>query len=204
MKRIGISLIITMGLFSGIVNAQSVNYGIKGGLNLSNLYIKAENIDDENPRIGMHLGLFSQIMFADAIGIQPEILFSHKGSEASYTGLIDQTVKFNLNYIDIPVLLVVRPIEVLEIHAGPYLGILVNSKVKYSGLIEGEDEIDRDHLKTFDYGFAGGVAFNFGNLQTGIRYNMGSQEIADSDLARLLLGDSKNSYLQLYLAIKFL
>jgi hypothetical protein len=42
---------------------------------------------------------------------------------------------------------------------------------------------------------------NFGNFQIGARYNYGLTKLADSDAAELLLGDSKNSVAQLYLAL---
>jgi hypothetical protein len=195
--------VISFLMFSGLVKPQGVNFGIKGGFTLSNLYIDSEELNDENARIGVHAGLFSQIMFADIFGIQPEFLFSQKGSEGKYTGIIDQTVNFKINYIDIPLLFVLRPVDVIELHAGPLFGILLNSNVEYSGIIDGVSEIDREHLKTLDYGLAAGFALNFGNLQAGVRYNMGLQKIADSETMRILVGDSKNSYGQIFLAIKF-
>jgi hypothetical protein len=204
MRQLMISffMAICLFIFSGIARSQTLDYGIKGGFTLSNLYIDTEDLDDENARIGIHAGLFSQTMLTGNFGFQAEFLFTHKGSEGNYNGLVNQTVNFNLSYIDIPILFVFQPIEIIEIHAGPYFGVLLSSNVKYSGFIDGESEIDRDHLSSVDYGLTGGAGVNFGNLQTGIRYYLGLQRLADSDKARLLLGDSKNSYGQLYVAIK--
>jgi hypothetical protein len=205
MRRATIAFWITISSFmiTGLAMGQEVNFGIKGGFTLSNLYIDTEELDDENARVGLHAGVFSQVMFAGTVGIQPEFLFSQKGAEGSYTGIIDQTVNFKINYIDIPILLVVRPVEVIEIHAGPTFGILLNSDVEFSGLIDGVSEIDRDHLKTLDLALSGGLAVNFGSLQAGVRYNLGLQKIADSNTTQLLIGDSKNSYGQIFLAVKF-
>jgi hypothetical protein len=184
------------------IKAQEVTSGIKGGLTLSNLYIDRDELDDENARMGFHAGFFSQIMFAETFGLQPEFLFTTKGTEAKYEGMFDQTVNFNMNYIDIPLFAVLRPVEVFEIYAGPYIGFMLNSNIKYSGAMDGEDELDRDHFKTLDYGVAGGVALNFGGVQAGARYYLGLQELADSDASSMLLGDSKHSYGQLYIAFK--
>ncbi len=183
------------------IKAQEMTSGIKGGLTLSNLYIDRDEIDDENARMGFHAGFFSQIMFAETFGIQPEFLFTTKGSEAHY-GAFDQTVNFNINYIDIPLFAVLRPVEVLEIYAGPYIGFMLNSNIKYSGTVEGTDELDRDHFNTLDYGLAGGIALNFGGVQAGARYYIGLQKLADSNAANMMLGDSKHSYGQLYIALK--
>ncbi|MFN2394094.1 MAG: porin family protein [Bacteroidales bacterium] len=193
-------------LISSKVYSQEVSGGIKGGLTMSNLYIDADDLDDENARFGFHAGFFSQIMFFETLGIQPEILFTTKGTEAIYeaiySGLFDQTVKFNLSYIEIPALLMFRPVEILEFYAGPYAGIMLGSNIEFSGLIDGEDEIDRDNFNTFDYGIAAGLAMNFGNVKAGLRYNIGMWKLAKTDLTNSLLGDSKNAYGQLYIAFR--
>ncbi len=184
----------------GLVNSQTISGGIKGGLTMSNLYIDEDDIDDENARFGINVGFFSQIMYFDTFGIQPELLYTSKGTEGVYGGFIDQKVKFNLNYIDLPLLAIFRPVELIDFYVGPYLGFLLSSNVEFTGTIEGESEIDRDNFNTFDYGITAGIGFNLGNLRAGLRYNIGLQKLADSDLANLLLGDSKNGYGQLYIA----
>lgn len=191
-----------IALPSLFVHAQHVSGGFKGGLTMSNLYIDKNEVDDENARFGFHAGLFSQIMLSEHFGIQPEILFTTKGTEATYDGLINQTVDFRMNYLDLPVMAVVRPIELLEIYAGPYVGLLINTNVKYSGTFEGEETLDRDNFNTLDYGFTGGMALNFGSVTTGIRYSLGLQKLANSNRSEILLGDSKNAYGQLYIAFR--
>ena len=206
MKRKITFTIILTAILAGTtlsVGAQQISGGIKGGLTMSNFYVGQDDIDDENARFGLNAGLFGQIMFFETFGIQHEILYSAKGTEVVYGGLIDQTVNFKLNYLDFPVLMVIRPVEILEIHAGAYLGLLLSAKTEYSGTIEGNDEISRDNFNTLDYGIGAGVALNFGNMQTGIRYNLGLQKLAKSDVANLLLGDSKNAFGQLYIAFRF-
>jgi hypothetical protein len=206
MKRMfAITMILTAILTTMTLTAESqeISSGIKGGLTMSNLYIDGNDIDDENARFGFHAGLFSQIMYLESFGIQPELLYTSKGTDATYEGLIDKSVDFDLNYLEIPVLLVLRPLEILEIHAGPYIGLLLQSNVEYSGIIEGQDEIDRDNFNSLDYGIGAGAALNLGNVQAGVRYNFGLQKLADSEIAELLLGDSKNSYGQLYIAFRF-
>ena len=182
-------------------NAQ-MRAGIKGGLNVSNLYL--DDIDDENARYGFNIGVYGQVFSTETFAIQPELMYSTRGARAEYGGLIDQTVKFNLNYLDLPVLAVFKLGDAAEIHVGPYASYLLNSNVSYSGdLGNGTDDIDRDHLKPFDFGVAGGFGLNFGPMQVGARYNLGLTEVADSDVARTLIGDAKNSCAQLYMAFNF-
>jgi hypothetical protein len=175
--------------------------GVKGGLNVSNLYV--DEVSDENARFGVNLGFYGQILSSDVFAIQPELLFSTKGSEIEYGGsFFDQTIKYNLSYLDLPVLAVFKLGESAEIHVGPYVGYLLGAKISHEGdLGNGADEIDRDHLKAFDYGLSAGFGLNFGNFQVGTRYNYGLAKLADSDIAQLVLGDAKNSLAQVYLSL---
>jgi hypothetical protein len=89
-----------------------------------------------------------------------------------------------------------------EIHAGVYGSYLLGANISYSGNIgNGTDRIDRDQLKSYDYGLSGGLGLNFGPVQIGARYNYGMVRIADSNNARQVLGNSKNQVAQLYLAL---
>ena len=181
------------------VQAQDARMGIKGGLNVTNLYL--EDVNDENARFGFNLGLYGQILSSDVFAIQPELLFSTKGAKWEYTGALDQTIDFNTNYLDLPVLAVIKLGKSAEIHAGPYAGYLLSAKIKYDGdFANGTDNIDRDDLNTIDYGLVGGFGLNFGAMQVGARYNYGLAKIANSDGAKSLLGDSKNSNAQLYVS----
>ncbi len=194
---------IVVGFASGISNEvfAQMRAGVKGGLNVSNLYV--DDVDDENARFGFNVGFYGQVISSDVFAIQPELLFSTKGSKIEYGGnFFDQTVKYNLSYLDLPVLAVFKLGEDAEIHVGPYVSYLLGANISHDGdLGNGTDEIDRDHLKSFDYGLSGGFGLNFGSVQVGARYNYGLAKLADSDAAKLLIGDSKNSVAQLYIAL---
>ena len=193
-------LICLLGTLSTNTVLAQARAGVKGGLNVSNLYI--DDIDDENARYGFNVGLYGQLLSSDVFALQPELLFSTKGSKAVYDGIVDQTVKYNLNYLDLPVLAVFKLGESAEIHVGPYASYLLNANISYSGdIANGDDGIDKDHLKSYDYGLVGGFGLNFGQLQVGARYNYGLVKIADSNTAETFIGDSKNSVAQLYLSL---
>lgn len=199
-KFLSVLVLFTVSILANNSTFAQMRAGVKGGLNVSNLYI--DDIDDENARYGFNAGIYGQVFSTDAFAIQPELLFSTKGSRAEYDGLIDQTIKYNLNYLDLPVLAVFKLGESAEIHIGPYASYLLGANVSYSGdAANGTDDIDKDNLKSFDYGLAGGFGLNFGMMQVGARYNYGFVKIADSDAAELVLGDSKNSVAQIYLSL---
>lgn len=199
--KLFIGTILLVFLCTSVASAQqSPRMGIKGGINLSNLYV--DNVDDENARVGFNAGFYGQILSNDFIAIQPELLFTTKGSENEFDGIIDQTIKFNLNYLEVPVLAVIKLGQAAEIHAGAYGGYLLGANVSYSGdLGSGGEDLDRDHFKTIDYGLVGGFGLNFGGVQVGTRYNYGLVRLADSDNAESILGDSKNSVATVYIAL---
>ncbi len=183
--------------------AQYARAGIKGGLNLSNLYVN--EADDDQARVGWHAGFYGQLFASEAFAIQPEVNFSTKGTGVTR---IDATSaryesKFNLSYIDIPVLAVFKLGEVAEIHAGAYWAYLLRAEIRNNDRNPDNEFTtqDRDNFADWDYGLVGGIGFNLGeSAQLGVRYNYGLNEIADSRGARRVFGDAKNQVAQLYLA----
>jgi|SRR5690554_264882 len=203
MRKI-IIMTFALGLIAFTAKAQYL--GLKGGMNLSNLNI--DEVDDENMRVGYHFGAYVNVPISDAFAVQPEVLYSTKGSKADYDidlgllGSVNGNAQIHLDYIDIPLLGVFRVGDNFELHLGPYIGFLANSKYKFEGDTEGEGDLDSDHFKNMDYGLVGGLALNFSALQVGARYNYGLQKIEDSSTAKALLGDAKNSYFQVFAAIR--
>ena len=213
MKKVlsNLSLLLCAGMISiTMTNAQAQKaprVGLKGGLNLSNLYVN--DAHDENARFGWHAGIYAQLFSSEAFAIQPELNYSTKGSGITYGSIyngninLNHDAKFNLSYLDIPVLAVFKLGRAAEIHAGPYWAYLVNAEIRNNnGDPDNEfDTIDRRNFDNWDYGLVGGIGFNVGKgAQLGVRYNYGLNKIAASPRARLILGDSKNQVAQLYLA----
>lgn len=175
--------------------------GIKGGINFSNLIV--DDVTDRNTRVGFHAGVYGQLFSSRAFAIQPEVNFSTKGNRiVKMDGIIDQETKFNLSYIDIPVLAVFKLGRAAEIHAGAYWAYLVGANIDSDGdLNQGFRRIDRDNFDNWDYGLVGGLGINLGEAaQIGARYNYGLNEIANSDGARRMLGNTRNSVAQIYLS----
>lgn len=185
----------------------SPRVGIKGGLNLSNLYVN--DVDDENARIGWHAGIYSQLFSSEAFAIQPELNYSTKGTGVTYARvgpnsvMFDHDQKFNLNYLDIPVLAVFKLGRAAEIHAGPYWSYLVRAEIRTNddNAANEFDTIDRKNFDNWDYGLVGGIGFNLGKgAQLGARYNYGLNPIARTAAAKAVLGNAKNQVAQFYLA----
>lgn len=182
-------------------SAASPRVGIKAGLNASNFI--TDDVTDKHGRFGFHAGVYGQLFSTEAFAIQPEVNFSTKGNEVKNNfGIVDHETKFNLSYLDIPVLAVFKLGGVAEIHAGAYWAYLVGANIDTDGdLGDGFVSLDRDNFDNWDYGLVGGVGFNLGQIQLGARYNYGLNEIARTSGAKAMLGSAKNSVGQIYVAL---
>ncbi len=201
MKKLLFTLFI-IGATSFAMQAQYL--GLKGGLNMSNLNV--EDVDSE-ARYGYHFGLFVNLPLSEAISIQPELLYTTKGNKVTYDfdtflGDFNGSSTLKLNYIEIPVLLAFKVGDAVQIDLGPYVGFLANSELALKGDIEDTEDLDNDSFKNMDFGLAGGLAFNFGALQLGARYTHGFQEVQDSEISELFIGDAMNRNVQLFAALR--
>lgn len=202
MNYIRITILSVALIFAGVsmTEAQSARSGLKGGLNLSNLYI--DDVEDENLRAGFHAGFFTQLLMVPGFAIQPELVYATKGAKADYNiAGVQGESKFNLNYIDLPVLLTFKLANAADIHIGPYVSYLLRVNTSTDGdLGSSQRSLDRDDYEKWDYGLSGGLVLNFDAISIGARYNYGLNEIADSADARTQIGDAKNSVAQLFIA----
>src|SRR5688572_16830898 len=85
----------------------SPKFGIKGGLNLTNMHVE-DDVSDENMKASFHAGFFAKLPVTRGFSIQPELLYSSKGAKQNYNNILqgEGEYRFNLNYIELPVLAV--------------------------------------------------------------------------------------------------
>jgi hypothetical protein len=214
----GICFASILFLSSMTLHAQSNNpgpkIGIKGGFNLSQFFIDQPQVEDENSKLGLHFGIFSKVPLTNLIAFQPELLYTNTGSKVSYggtnlenaLGISEGQVRFNLNYIQLPLALAVN-LGPLNIHAGPYFSYLLSANVKNlrsSDLANPSTiELDKDNFNSLDFGLLGGIGFDVQNVTIGVRYNYGLREIGKEGIAKTITNGSRNGVAQLYLGIGF-
>lgn len=180
--------------------------GVKGGINLSNLYV--DDVKDENMKVGLNVGVFAKFPITKGFSIQPEVLYSSKGAKLTYDNLLGSgEYRFNLNYVEVPILAVFNLSKNLNIQAGGYAAYLTSANIKRlkSGDTEADDiaDLDTDNFKRFDYGLVGGLGFDIQNFTIGARYNYGLNEIGDGGIAGQATKNSKNSAFTFYIGIGF-
>lgn len=183
-------------------------FGAKGGLNLSNLSI--EDASDKNMVAGFHAGFFANMPVAGNFSIQPELLYSQKGTKwTTESSLADSEVKLKLNYLEVPVNLVFNLTEDFDFQLGPYVGYLLNAngegQVVYgSGSFQTKDELDKENFNAFDFGLQGGMRFFLKPVYLGFNYKLGLSQVAkENEIWETILDDAANRTIQVYLGIPF-
>ena len=206
-----LSIIILQFFLAFTASAQ--DYGVKAGLNITNMLVKESNFfsykDNFQINTGFHVGPTVEFHLLDFLSVEGGLLFNTKG----YTGISEETVnnetykiqeRKNLFFLDVPLTLKV-PFSVGNYKfygiAGGYAGagLMGDSKISsYYGnritkLNWGSDE-GSDDLKRYDYGLTFGAGINVDPFRIGISYNMGlanlSPESTGAKLSNRVLGIS--------------
>ena len=148
-------------------------FGLKGGANYSNQYDSKTNDVSATPKFGLAVGAFLAIPIGQYFGVQPEILFSQKGFKA--TGKVlgsPYDLTRTSNYIDVPLLLAIKPIPMVTILVGPEYSYLIKQKDVFTNNVftsEQTKQFDNENLRKNVLGFIGGVDINFKSVVVGLR-----------------------------------
>jgi hypothetical protein len=180
MKRI-ILIIAAVGLISANIVAQEnksdsqnkLQLGLKIGANYSNVYDSKGEEFNADPKFGITGGAFLRIPLGKFLGFQPELLFSQKGFKASGSILGSAyTFKRTTNFIDIPLLLQIKPSEFITLLAGPQYSYLMKQNDVFTNSIlsaSQEQEFENGNIRKNILGFLGGFDINIEKFVFGAR-----------------------------------
>ncbi len=97
MKKVAIILGLLL-VIAGAAQAK-VNTGIRAGLNVANLELSNDGSIDTSSELGLHIGGFVQLKTDSPLIIQPELLYTQKGTS------VLSGDKVTIDYLALPVLL---------------------------------------------------------------------------------------------------
>ena len=199
-------LFIAICLF-GITIAYSqerISFGIKGGLNYSSngdlrvqdvINVGEDIIEGSESKVGFNIGFYSKIRLANFY-IRPELAYTRTTSEFD-------DIDYNIQKIDLPILLGYRIIGPLSIFAGPAFQYVLDNDLDI-------DDIDIEDVENeVSLGFNLGAAVQIGNVGLDVRYERGFSEneadfigrnISDNLAGRV---DSRPSQIIFNLSLKF-
>jgi opacity protein-like surface antigen len=196
MKKI---LILSLALILGIGATAQVKFGVKAGLNLSSVSdVKVEGegvsvtaIENDGMTAGFHVGGFVNFSFGQYIGLQPELLYSMQGGKQKLSSVASQvspnvSIGYNFSYINIPILLDIKPFANFSILVGPQIGFNIYKSATITTTADEttksgsdlddylEEEFGKNPFKSFDFAAVVGVQYTFiEHLTVGARYDLG-------------------------------
>lgn len=161
-------------------NRRKAQFGLKGGLNYSNVYNSKTEEFRADSKFGFAGGAFIRFPIAELFGFQPEVLFSQKGfkGEGSILGSQYELTR-TTSYLDIPLQFAFKPSEFLTIVAGPQYSYLINQKDEFessSVSFSQEEEFNNDNIRNNIFGFVAGVDINLKHVVIGARYGWDIQD----------------------------
>lgn len=182
MKKImlAFALVILVAVSAAQESSPAVSFGVKAGLNLANLHYKSgDDTDNGDLKAGLHAGLFARLPIAQSLAFQPELLFSMEGTQDSED---DEEVKFNLNYIELPLMLQFGSASGFYAEIGPGLSYLMSAKLKTEFLGEEIEEDIKDESEKLNITGNVGVGYAMQNgFGVGARYSHGFSNLIKDD-----------------------
>lgn len=194
MKNLRTLLVVCL-LSLGFVaaNAQSLNWGVKAGLNVSTL----SSNDDAKFKPGFNIGVLGQYMFSgsEGFGVEAGLQYSMLGSKNEYdlhdiSGVIGKAEEtLNASYLQLPIQ------AIYKMNAGPGLYLYPSAGI-YLGYGLGGTHDYFDGAEEFDFGVRIGLNLQFERYLIGLGYEQGLTDIFDG-------GDGKNSNINLSVGYLF-
>jgi hypothetical protein len=181
MKNLIISIIAALFTLTSTVNAQEntidvrdqLLFGLKAGANLSNVYDAQGEQFNADAKLGFVAGASLAIPIGKFLGVQPEILFSQKGFKGT-TYILGNTYDFTRtsNYLDIPLMITLKPTESLTLMAGPQYSYLMKQTDEFTDgttIAQQETAFENDNIRKNTLCFIGGLDVNLNHITLGAR-----------------------------------
>lgn len=150
--------------------------GVRGGLNFAT--VTGDDFDSPDSRTSFYAGLIAEAPLSDRVSLQPEVFYSGQGFDITdEPNEID--AQFQLDYIQVPVLLKLYLIDGLNIQAGPQFGFKINEEIDFEPA-EDSGDFDTDAINDFDLQLSAGAEYKLGkSFFVQARYTYGLSEIIE-------------------------
>jgi hypothetical protein len=160
-------LFISIATLQGQDRRENLEFGIKAGANISNVWDSRSDDFRADARLGFAGGVFLGIPIGKFIGLQPEFLISQKGFQGSGS-LLGTPYSFSrtTSYMDVPLQLQLKPSEFFTFVLGPQFSYLFNQKDVYTfgaNSTEQEREFQNENVRKNILGFVAGFDLIYRN-----------------------------------------
>ncbi|WP_066218502.1 porin family protein [Formosa haliotis] len=195
-------LVFTITSIYAQSDSKAVQFGAKAGVNFSKLI--GDDFNDVDSRTSFNAGLLAEIPISERISFQPEVFYSGQGFdilEIDQDNVFDtdENLEYQLDYIQVPLLIKAYLIEGLSVEVGPQFGFKIHEEFDWEPNADsGDFEVDSNdsYVKDFETSLAFGTSYKFdAGLFLSARYTLGLTKIFEDDT---ILGDvdGKNSVWQ--------
>lgn len=182
MKRIKSLLFIILGLANGAFAGQ-VGFGLKGGVDFTNMGGDFFSVFGANSKIGFSGGLFFDFELDNDFSLQPEISFVQKGLKINDVYLTFPSpsgpfnYSYNIDYVEAPVLLKLNtnlcPSIDGNIFVGPFLSFLLDARNSFAGQNFPAFLNYAPYTNYVDFGLTLGAGLEIGKVMIDVRYDFG-------------------------------
>lgn len=183
-------VLIFAAALCGPAHAIGPRFGAKTGVNLADQSVSGGGLSmDLSSKAGVIGGAFVAFSAGPKLSIQPELLFSQKGSKLN---LLGSETKTKLDYLEIPILVKLKlgapgVLTAPFLFAGPSFGILASAKQETLGTVTDV----KDAFKNVDVGLAFGVGLDISKITLDARYTLGVTDVDEGS------GSTKNNTITL-------
>ena len=147
----------------------------KAGINISTV----TGDGDQKAKVGLVAGVEAEYGISENFGIDFGVLYSMEGCKFDVEGS-SKSLKYNLDYINIPILAQYYPIKGLAIKAGIQPAFNVRHKASFDG-----ESANIDGIKSFNFSIPVGLSYEYQNFVLDARYNIGiTKLVKDADQGR--------------------
>jgi hypothetical protein len=149
--------------------------GLKVGFNITNVWDSRGQEFKAESKLGFAGGLFMGIPIGKFLGFQPELMISQKGYKS--TGVLLGSEYSNTRtttFLDVPILIQLKPIPFVTLLAGPQFSYLLNQKDKYTfGATSQQQEqaFNNENIRKNILGFALGFDVSVENIVVAARWS---------------------------------
>ena len=184
-----------------------VQFGGKVGFDMTNFW----GSDVEHAmKPGYQVGLMMEYKFSPRFAVAPEVVFAAQGGKSKALAFdvhhhdIDLTttdIKYNTNYINVPLMLKFYATPNFSIDLGPQVGFNVYSKISAKGVDKAIDF--KDATNGVDFGVGMGGTYNLTeNAFVQARYTLGLTKVFKDEY---IVGDNnaKHGNIQIAFGMKF-
>jgi opacity protein-like surface antigen len=195
MKKLSLTLICLMLAVGAAMAQKTFTFGPKIGVDYTHFW--GEGVK-HGGQINYQAGVFMEYRFNEKFSIAPEVVFAAQGGKYKRPVFMAGEVltTYNINYINVPVMLKYYVIPALSIDLGPQIGFNIYSK-RTMDFDPKETEDIKSDTKSVDFGVGLGLTYNITNdVFVQGRYTMGVINVFKE-------GNPKNGNAQIAIGYRF-